>query len=122
MLRARQAGRKVAPMSKAQYIVDHLTKDQINAGIAHVASMGAVLMVLAKVLPVIAAIMPILWYSIVIFESKTVQAWVKSRAAKKRRMHLAAARAARLKRAHATTAADLKERERDYPRHQQSRA
>jgi hypothetical protein len=97
-------------MSKTQYIVDHLTKDDLHSGVAHVASLGAVIMVFAKLLPVIAATVPIVWYGLLIYESKTVQGWVNARRAKQRRKHLAAARAARL-----VKAADAREKHHVHP-------
>jgi hypothetical protein len=49
----------------------------------HVVSLGSVLAVLAGLLPVIAAFGAVVWYAISIYETKTVQRWLRSRRRRK---------------------------------------
>jgi chromate transport protein ChrA len=50
-----------------------------NTWLGHSISLGAILMTLAGLLPAAAALVAIIWYAIQIYESVTVQRWLKNR-------------------------------------------
>lgn len=65
-------------MQQGQGMYDHL-----NVQIAHIASAGAILGALGGWLPPAAAFIGMVWYCIQIFETKTVQDWIKRRRTRK---------------------------------------
>lgn len=62
----------------------------INSVVPHGASIGAIFATFMGWLPMIVALIPALYYCILIFESKTVQGWLR-----RRRLYQAARRRAR---------------------------
>lgn len=71
-----------------QKVATHVQEGDIAPAIPHGASIGALLGVLMGWLPVIVALIPAVYYLLLIYESKTVQKWVRrrrwKRAAKRR--------------------------------------
>lgn len=55
----------------------------INSAVPHGASIGALAATFMGWLPVIVAIIPAIYYGVLIFESKTVQKWIRRRRLKR---------------------------------------
>lgn len=69
---------------RAAVVPDTPVVDQAANILPHGASIGALVMTFMGWLPAIVAIVPALYYGLLIYESKTVQGWLKRRRAKKR--------------------------------------
>ena len=69
------------PVTKAQVPVDNLF--EVLRWIGHSLSLAAIGAAILGIIPVVAVLMPMIYYSIVVYESKTVQAFIKSRRLKK---------------------------------------
>lgn len=77
-------------MRAENVVPDTPTADQAIQVIPHGASIGALFMAFLGWLPGIVAVVPAIYYGLLIYESKTVQGWLKRRSARKRAKRVAA--------------------------------
>lgn len=71
-------------MRAENVVPDTPIADQTVNAFPHGASLGALFMAFMGWLPGIVALVPALYYGLLIYESKTVQGWLKKRRARKR--------------------------------------
>jgi hypothetical protein len=71
-------------MSKPNYILDHIAASDANVAVGHTFSLGALFGILFHMLPAVAALAPLVFYCLMIWESKTVQKWRREHRHKRR--------------------------------------